>query len=269
MKKLDFKELEDFSVRIAHSAGAILLSERPNASIVTTKAHSLDFATTGDIASEKYLRREINQKFPSHGILGEEEGTTNSDSDYTWVLDPLDGTLDYKRGLTSFNVHIALEYKGVLIVGCIYRPMTAELFTASKGLGVKKNGISAKTSKIESLKESIVRIKLPRATTSPADLDVSITIIRLLAQDTGLLREGWEDGVALGDVAAGSIEGFIVPRVGPKWWDVAAGILMVEEAGGKVTDMVGNKIKNRDLSKGIVASNGKIHEELLKIINGV
>ena len=83
---------------------------------------------------------------------------------------------------------------------------------------------------------------------------------------TGLLREGWEDGIALAEVASGSIEGFIVPRIGPKWWDVAAGILMVEEAGGKVTDMNGNPIINRDLLKGLVASNGILHNKILEII---
>lgn len=263
---LDFKELENFSVRLALHAGKILLKQRDHASIVTEKTNSLDFATTADFASEKYLRSEIACSYPSHGILGEEEGSTRADSEYTWILDPLDGTLDYKRGLSYFNVYISLECKGKIVTGCVHRPMTGETFSASKGFGVRKNNTTVTTSKVSELKESIIRVKLPRVTNVPEDIEKSVNLLHSLANITGLLREGWEDGIALSEIASGSIEAFIVPRIGPKWWDVAAGILMVEEAGGRVTDMYGNPIINRDLSKGIVASNGILHEKILDII---
>lgn len=139
MKILDYKELENFSIKIALHAGTILLKQRNQTTIVTKKTNSLDFATSADIASEKYLRNEINHLFPSHGILGEEEGTTNADSDYTWILDPLDGTLDYKRGMPYFNVHVALECQGQIMIGCVYCPMTGEIYSSSKGCGVRKN----------------------------------------------------------------------------------------------------------------------------------
>lgn len=98
------------------------------------------------------------------------------------------------------------------------------------------------------------------------EIDKSIRILHSLAEVTGLIRDGWECGMALAEIASGSIEAYIVPRIGPKWWDVAPGILMVEEAGGKVTDMYGNPIINRDLSKGLVATNGKLHDKILDII---
>lgn len=266
MKMLDLKELENFSITLANHAGKILLKQRNLASIVTKKTNSLDFATTADIASEKYLRNEINHLFPSHGILGEEEGTTNVGSVYTWIIDPLDGTLDYKRGMPYFNVHVALEYQGQIMIGCVYCPMTGEIYSSSRGYGVRKNNVSISVSKIHELHESIIRMKLPRVTISKLEIDKSIRILHSLAEVTGLIRDGWECGMALAEIASGSIEAYIVPRIGPKWWDVAPGILMVEEAGGKVTDMYGNSIVNRDLSKGLVASNGIIHNKILDIV---
>lgn len=266
MKSVDFPEYEKVAVTLARHAGKILLDYRGKAAIVVEKEKTLDFATEADIASEKYLRSEINHLFPSHGILGEEEGTTNVGSVYTWIIDPLDGTLDYKRGMPYFNVHVALEYQGQIIIGCVYCPTTGEIYSSSKGCGVRKNKISVTVSNIDELHESIIRMKLPRVTISKLEIDKSIRIFHSLAEVTGLIRDGWECGMALAEIASGSIEAFIISRVGPKWWDVAPGILMVEEAGGKVTDMYGSEIKNRDLSKGIVASNGKIHDQLLDII---
>ena len=109
-------------------------------------------------------------------------------------------------------------------------------------------------------------MKLPRVTITPKEIDSSVRILHLLAESTGLIRDGWECGMALAEIAAGSIEAFIVPRSGPKWWDVSAGIIMVEEAGGKVTDMLGNPIIHHDLSKGLIASNGLLHDKILDIV---
>lgn len=266
MKSVDYPEYEKVAVTLARHAGKILLDYRGKAAIVVEKGKTLDFATEADIASEKYLRNKINHLFPSHGILGEEEGATNVGSVYTWIIDPLDGTLDYKRGLPYFNIHIALEYREQIIVGCVYCPMNSEIFSSSKGLGVRKNNLPVRVSNIHELKESFVRMKLPRVTLTQVELDKSIRILHSLARVTGLIRDAWECGMALAEIAAGSIEGFIMPRTGPKWWDVAPGILMVEEAGGKVTDMYGNLIINRDLSKGLVASNGILHNKILDIV---
>lgn len=266
MKAIDYSEYENVAVTLAQHAGKILLDYRGKAAIVVEKGKTLDFATEADIASEKYLRSEINRLFPSHGILGEEEGTTNADSDYTWIIDPLDGTLDYKRGMSYFNVHIALEYQGQIVIGCVYCPMTGEIYSSSRGCGVRKNNISVSVSKIHELDESIIRMKLPRVTISKLEIDKSIRILHSLAVVTGLIRDGWECGMALAEIASGTIEAFIVPSIGPKWWDVAPGILMVEEAGGKVTDMFGNFIINRDLSKGLVASNGILQNKILDIV---
>ncbi len=260
-----YKELETFAVEMAIDAGKILLEYQHKAKIVTQKTSSLDFATEADLASENYIRGEIGKRFPSHGILGEEQGVTNSESDYIWIVDPLDGTLDYTRGFSSFDVFIALEHKSQLIVGCVYRPTTNNTFSSSKGFGTRKNNTQVNVSDVTSLEESIIYFSLPRHSTPAEEAVRSLRVLQPLVMEAGLVRDAWEGGMVMANVAAGSGEACIFERIGPKWWDVAAGILMVEEAGGRVTDLYGEKISNHDLTRGLVASNGKIHDQLLAL----
>ncbi|MDO8451344.1 MAG: inositol monophosphatase [bacterium] len=267
MRATHYNDFETFAIRLARNAGQILLNARGSAKIITKKAHALDFATEADIRSEQYIRSELAKKFPDHGIIGEEGKRVHEESQYTWIIDPLDGTLDYVRGLSLFSVLIALEYTDYLVAGCLYRPTLRELFSASKGSGVRKNRKNVTVSSIASLEKSVIHFKLPRNVVSEEQRERSIKILRSLSKETGLIRESWEDCVSLANIAAGSTEGLIIARTGPAWWDVAPGILMVEEAGGKVTDLHGNAVKNHDLSHGLVASNGKIHDQLLRIIN--
>ncbi len=260
------KELEAFAVELAKNAGKILIEFQQKTKIVTQKTNSLDFATEADLASEKYIRSEITKRFPSHGILGEERGVTNSESDYIWIVDPLDGTLDYTRGFSSFDVLIALEHKSQLVVGCVYRPTTNNTFSSSKGFGTRKNNKQVNVSDVSSLEDSIIYFSLPRHSTPAEETGRSLRVLHPLVKETGLVRDAWEGGMSIANVAAGSAEACIFKKTGPKWWDVAAGILMVEEAGGRVSDLHGEKIANRDLTRGLVVSNGKIHDQLLALI---
>lgn len=266
MKSIDYPEYENVAVTLAQHAGKILLDLRGKASVVVDKGHVLDFATEADLASERYIRSEIGKRFPDHGVMGEEEGITNQESDYLWIIDPLDGTLDYTRGFSSFDVHIALEFRKSLIAGCIYKPLTDELFSASKNGGVKKDHHKVQVSSVTSMEKAILHVKLPRVTYLPEERQQVIRILDSLSQKAGLIRAAWELGLALANVSAGSAEGVVLTKLGKFWWDVAPGILMVEEAGGKVTDLYGGTIANRDLSKGLVATNGKLHDKILQII---
>lgn len=264
--KIDYPEYEKVAVTLAQHAGKILLDYRGKSKIVVEKGKPLDFATEADIASERYIRREIGRMFPSHGVMGEEEGLTNKNNEYLWVIDPLDGTVDYTRGSSSFDVHIALEYKGELIAGCVYKPLTGEIFSVAKGYGVKKNEQPVRVSEVDRLNNSILYMMLPRSSNTGEEIHRSIRILEIAASQIGLIRDAWEVGLALANVASGSTDAFLLAKQDPKWWDVAPGILMVEEAGGKVTDMYGSLIINRDLSKGLVATNGILHDELLHLI---
>lgn len=266
MKLLNNREYEKVAVKLALHAGKILLDYRGKAAIVVEKGKALDFATEADIASERYIRSEIGKMFPSHGVMGEEEGFTNKDNEYLWIIDPLDGTLDYTRGLSSFDVHIALECKGELIAGCVYKPLTGEVFSVAKGYGVKKNDQPVRVSENYRLNNSILYMMLPRRSNTREEIHRSVRILEIAAYQIGLIRDAWEVGLALANVVSGSTDAFLLAKQDPKWWDVAPGILMVEEAGGKVTDMYGNPTKNRDLSNGLVATNGVLHDKILDIV---
>lgn len=266
MKPVDYQEYKKFAVSLALHSGKILLDYRGKAAIVVDKGHVLDFATEADLASEHYIRNEIGKKFPDHGVMGEEGGITKQEADYLWIIDPLDGTLDYTRGFSSFDVHIALEFRKSLIAGCIYKPLTGELFSVSKDGGVKKDHHKVQVSSVSSMEKAILHVKLPRVTYSPEERLQAIRVLDSLSQKAGLIRAAWELGLALANVSAGSAEGVVLTKLGKFWWDVAPGILMVEEAGGKVTDMYGRPILNRDLSNGLVATNGILHDEVLHLI---
>lgn len=266
MKNLSPRMLEKIAVELAKKAGRKLRKYRSRVEIVKNKGRALDFATEADIEVEKFLRSEIGRIFPDHGIVGEEEGVTNPKAEYVWFLDPLDGTIDFIRGFPTFNVLIAIEHIGKLIVGCVHRPLLNETFSGARRSGVRSNTTAANVSNAGSLQEAMIHFKLPRCVHGRNEIKQTSEILNGLANEVGLIREGWEDSVGMASVASGMSEAFILTISGTKWWDVAPGILMVEEAGGKVTDMFGEPIKHHDLSRGLVASNGKIHQQLLEII---
>lgn len=266
MEVLNLDEIEIFSIELAKNAGKILLNFRDKAKILTTKSNALDVATEADIASETYMCDEIAKRFPSHGIFGEERGAVNDDREYVWVIDPLDGTIDYVRGMPYFGVLLALEYKRKPMLGCVHRPVANETFSGYAGGGVRKNRILVKVSQVNSLRDAIVHVKLPRNVNTEKETADTVQFMGRLAKVTGLIREDWEDAVSLAQIAAGSTEGEVTFKRTQSWWDFAPGIALVEEAGGKVSDLYGDPIKNRDLSRGVVASNGKIHDQLLQLI---
>lgn len=258
--------LKTFAEKIIIDAGKILLDYKNKFKIIKHKKEFLDIATDADYAAEKYIVGELNKKFPGHNIFSEEKGTEFKKSDYTWVIDPLDGTRQFARGLTFFNVSIALEYKDEIVIGVVYVPSTNELFSSLKGNGVTLNGKRIYVSQQKEIKNSLLWIRPPNYNNSRSEFDLNISLFAKLAKLINRFQPFTEDVKSLAGVAQGGIEAFIVGLKGPNWWDVAPGILMVKEAGGKVTDFKGNPIKNRDLTKGLIASNGRIHNQLLNIV---
>src|SRR3989344_9199247 len=132
--KNELSDLLFFTRKIAIKAGQILLNEQKKVKIVEQKDLQ-DIATTADILSEKFIINSIQKKYPEHGIFSEEKGEIKKESDYHWVIDPLDGTKEFTRGIPLFNVSIVLEFKGELIVSSVYRPMDNSLYSAAKGVG--------------------------------------------------------------------------------------------------------------------------------------
>jgi myo-inositol-1(or 4)-monophosphatase len=226
----------------------------------------IDLVTEIDIEIERGFRAMIAERFPDHAVLGEEFGAGESGGDRVpricWVFDPIDGTTNYAHGLPIFCSSLALEIDGEPVVAAIYDPTRAELFTAERGQGAWLNGAPLRVSRAASLIDSLL--------VTGFHYDVQKDpgeVIELFAAFISRARAVRRLGSAALDlcyVAAGRFDGFWERRLQP--WDVAAGALIVAEAGGQVTAMSGGRYGSREGS--VLASNGLIHAQMLETIRG-
>lgn len=247
----------------AKKAGAIHKKYFKGKFKVRTKSSTYDLLTIADTESEKIAVAFIKKYFPEHNILAEEKRYAQSDSPYTWIIDPLDGTNNFASGLPIFCVSIALMYKDKIITAAVYDVTRDELFYASKGKGAYLNGKRLKVSPAQNLKQALL-ITGFYYSRGKEMLQTLEAIKRFhFAHVIGIRRLG-AAALDLCYVACGRAAGFWEFELSP--WDFAAGALLIKEAGGKVTGSAGEKIL---FSKKhfIVASNGKIHTQMLRVIN--
>jgi myo-inositol-1(or 4)-monophosphatase len=249
---------------IAREAGA-RLREFYAQGVTTEYKGAADIVTIADRTAEKLIRERLTAAFPDHGIYGEEGTRDRLEGEFRWYVDPLDGTTNFAHAVPHFAVSMGLEQRkpglkkdedGILVAGVIYDPMRDELYTAERGKGAFLNGKQIHTSTIATLAESLVATGFPsqkRHQTPNMHFYHEFTL-----RSHGVRRIG-SAALDLAYVAAGRLESFWEFNLNP--WDTAAGILLVEEAGGKVTDFSGAHYKLD--SKEILASNGKIQDELV------
>ncbi len=249
----------DFAIRVAQEAGA-LLRDRLNTNFNISHKGAIDLVTEVDIASETLIRERIATHFPRHQVLAEESGFTDNASDYRWIVDPLDGTTNYAHGYPVFNVSIALEYQGETIAGVVYDPMRDELFAAEKGGGAMLNKKTIRVSQTSQLINSMLSTGFPYdiKTASLTNLDHWTNF----AMNTQALRRDGAAALDLCYVACGRYDGFWELNLSA--WDTAAGVLIVEEAGGRVTNFSSNKFSN--YMPETVASNSLIHDQMIEVI---
>jgi myo-inositol-1(or 4)-monophosphatase len=222
-----------------------------------TKSTPFDVVTEADKASEAVIVAMLTKAFPDHGILAEEGGGNHAESEYVWLVDPLDGTTNFAHGHPQFSVSIALQHAGSIVVGVVYDVMRDELFTAARGAGARLNGRPIRVSCTPALTYSLLATGFPydRQTDPQNNLD---QFGDLLLRAQGVLHGG-SAALDLAAVAAGRLDGYWEFKLKP--WDLAAGVMLVAEAGGCVTDP---QSAAPDLWTGsVVASNGHIHDELL------
>jgi len=249
----------DFACHIARKAGAILLDNFTRKHRITYKGE-INLITEADHLSEDFLVGAIKGEYPTHAILTEERGNLAQDSDFRWIIDPLDGTTNYAHGYPVFSISIALEIKKEVTLGVIYQPLFEELFTAQKGKGAHLNGRALAVSPTAKLSESLLATGFPYDIRESKENNLNYFVH--LAKKAQAIRRAGSAALDLAYVAAGRFDGFWELKLMP--WDTAAGILLVQEAGGKVTDMRGDAYTLT--SPHIVATNGKIHEEMLKAL---
>jgi len=220
----------------------------------------VNLVTEADCLSEEAIIKIIRKNFPEHNILAEESTGYEKKSDCKWIIDPLDGTTNYAHGFPVYCISIALEKEGEIILGVVYNPVLEELFVAQKDKGVILNGKRIYVSKKRELSKSLL------ATGFPYDIRESrinnLDHFKNLALRAQAIRRAGSAALDLCYLAKGIFDGFWELKLSP--WDTAAGILMVEEAGGKVTDFRGKKFSIYE--KDILATNGKIHKQMIQVL---
>lgn len=266
MNEVNLKNARELAEKIARRVGKFLLKKQNEVEILQFKDRQ-DILTNVDLQAEKKIIEAIEEKYPSHNIFSEEIGLVEKDSQYTWFIDPLDGTKEYSRGLPVFNVNISLEARKETLLGVVYIPKIDELYSCAKGMGAFENKKRIKVSQQDKLKNSFIYTHLPSYKVLKEKFEEMWEKLGTILNSCYRLRSFQPDIISLCWLAKGGLDGYVFLMEDEKWFDVGAGILMVQEADGKVTDTKGKPIKNRDLTKGFVASNGKVHNQLLKILN--
>ena len=240
---------------IAREAGALLMGHFRQRVAIEYKGDA-DLVTVADRSSEALIRERITARWPGHDILGEEQGLVDTGSEYRWYIDPLDGTTNFAHGYPVFCVSMALEHLGKRIAGVIFDPTRDELFSAALGSGAYLNGEAIHVSKIANLAECLVATGFP---SHKRHKNPNIFFYHQITLRTHGVRRAGSAALDLCSVASGRFEGFWEFNLNP--WDTAAGVLIVEEAGGRVSDFAGGPFEIN--SRQTLASNGLVHEALV------
>lgn len=232
-------------------------------SVEMKKGEERNLVSEIDKGSEERIIGIIKRHHPHHAILAEESGASPdlSGSDYKWVIDPLDGTTNFLHGLPIFCVTIGIEYKGEIVAGVVYDPNLDELFTAEKGSGAFLNGKRLKVTSSSKLIDSLLVTGFPYDIAENPDNAIG-HFVNFLMEARGIRRLG-SAALDLSYVAAGRFDGFWEVNLNP--WDMAAGILFVREAGGRVTDFAGSE--STIYNKQVLATNGIIHDAMLAVLS--
>ncbi len=246
---------------IAREAGALLLQYFSQHLKIEYKGDA-DLVTAADRASEALIRERIRQQWPAHDVLGEEQGLSDRGGEYRWYVDPLDGTTNFAHGYPVFCVSMALERRAPgeearRIAGVVYDPTRDELFSAEQGRGARLNGKPIQVSKTAALKESLVATGFP---SHKRHKNPNIYFYHQITLHTHGVRRAGSAALDLCSVACGRFDGFWEFNLNP--WDTAAGVLIVEEAGGKASRFDGSPFELD--SRETLASNGLVHDALLR-----
>jgi myo-inositol-1(or 4)-monophosphatase len=244
---------------IAREAGALLMQYR---GVGFELKGEFDLVTVADRASEQLIVSRLRDLFPDHGIVAEEGGYADMKSEYRWFVDPLDGTTNFAHGFPVFNVTLALARQNQVIAGVVFDPERNEMFAAERGAGAVLNGKKIQVSKAKSLEDSLVATGFP---SKRRHQNVNVHFYYQLAMLTHGVRRAGAAAIDLAWTACGRLEGFWEFGLNP--WDMAAGTLLVEEAGGVASGMRGEALDV--YGPTLLADNGLIHGEVLELFNNI
>jgi myo-inositol-1(or 4)-monophosphatase len=250
----------NIAIRAARSAGDLILRSSDNVGqLRVDQKGKNDYASEVDRMAEREIINIIKTAYPDHAILAEESGE-HQGNDFVWVIDPLDGTTNFLHGFPQYSVSIALKHKGRLEVGVIYDPLRDELFTARRGGGAMLNSRRLRVTRQTSLKGALIGTGFPFKTEQ--HLDAYLGMFRAITIDSAGIRRAGSAALDLAYVAAGRLDGFW--EIGLMEWDMAAGILLIKEAGGVVTDFSFNDTYLQ--SGNVIAGSPKMHQIMYQLI---
>ncbi|MBA2443009.1 MAG: inositol monophosphatase [Rubrobacter sp.] len=250
-------ELET-AVEAAVAAGEVLRENFGGRQNVTYKGE-VDLVTEVDGEAERVVLEVLRRVFPNYGVLAEEGGEIPGESELRWIVDPLDGTTNYAHGFPAFAVSIALERAGEVLIGVVHDPISGETYVAERGGGATLNGRTLRVSGTEELLRSLLATGFPY---DRSDMPEALELFGRFSKLTQGMRRVGAAALDLCYVAAGRLDGYY--ESGVKAWDIAAGSLILEEAGGRVTGYGGGELDLQ--SEELVATNGPLHPALLEVI---
>jgi myo-inositol-1(or 4)-monophosphatase len=255
----------ELAIRAAREAGAILRDFTARGFQIEHKGR-INLVTEADLASERHITELIRTHYPNHRILAEESGVSahhESSEDYWWIIDPLDGTTNFSHGFPCYAVSIGVEYRGEMLAGVIYDPSRDELFAAERGAGATCNGVKIEVSEVDRLEKALVVSGFPYDIRERMD-EYLPAWREFLKRAQGVRRFG-AAAIDMACVANGRLDGFWEHGLNP--WDTAAGWLIIEEAGGRVTKLDGTPFDN--YMPSLLCTNGRIHDEMLAVLSEV
>jgi myo-inositol-1(or 4)-monophosphatase len=259
---MDLEAVKRIGVAAAYKGAGVLLARLGRIESIREKGRN-DLVTDADTGAERIIIETIHRAYPEHGFLAEESGgQAGGLEDDCWIIDPLDGTTNYAHGLEIFSISLAFARDGDVLVGIVFDPLRGELFTAVSGGGARLNGRSIRVSEAARVAESLLVTGFPYNIQSVAD-PVLTRFSNCLKAAQGMRRLG-SAALDLCYVACGRFEGFWESYLKP--WDTAAGVRILQEAGGRVTDFADHAYDGRN-SLHMLATNGRIHQEMVSLLS--
>ena len=252
----------NIATRAARQAGDIIIRarERMDKLTVVSKSEN-DYVSEVDQMAEQEIIRTIRKAYPDHAILAEESGQTEGDSEFEWIIDPLDGTTNFLHQFPQYSVSIGVRQKGRLEHAVVYDPLKDEIFSASRGAGARMNDRRLRVSQTKGLEGALLGTGFPFK--DQRNLDVYLQMFKAMIQPTAGIRRAGSAALDLAYVAAGRLDGFWELHLNP--WDMAAGLLLIQEAGGMISDIKGG---HQIFETGhVIAANPKVFKAMVKALH--
>jgi myo-inositol-1(or 4)-monophosphatase len=254
----DYHGILETATEAARAAGRVLVARLPDDRDVRVKGLR-DIVTDADVVAEQAIVDIIHKRYPDHALLAEEQGEREGDVPYVWVVDPLDGTTNYSRRFPSFSVSIGVTHKGQLVAGAVYDPLQDHLFAAERGRGATLNGTPVKVSSVDILAHALVGLDWAHSHESRREI---VGHLSRIAPACGTLRAVGTAALGLCYVAAGWLDTYF--HIGLQPWDLAGGLLIIEEAGGRISDIQGRPWQ--PWGEQVLVSNGFLHQTMVELM---